>query len=951
MAVEYNPRASLLPDNPGVTIQPVQAGGSRSSQDGGADKRGDPPGLKPVGWRSTPQTIPVNPQPFGIRASPTELRKLGTIWTQSLGPNIPSRRLPRGQRGDRVVVNALLNAAICSVYLIAPLRGDTQMASDIFHWAHQTRTRNPKAHIVFSEPIVTGATAAEAKNLYQSIRDLASKHPGGIFLVADEDSPRDMKLPLVDGIRILHPEISRTVSLGFIPDEDSVYQASERMLGCAMIQTSRISQMVRPEEAGGLYEIVWRKPISEYRADKDPKKKSLTHDVAWSAPPGWVTEISYISKHRHSEVKAMVGGDPPAKAKLTTPVVIGIQRFDIQKPTVEVEDKWKSGEFSEDEKAVLDLMELPTGTGGDNELKTLFLKGLAEEACGSEANTMLKPECGVYRYIMALRYYDLLEKRQAGTFTPLIGTAPKKFKSSGAVVGKPPEVPPGGQPLPGGQPPPEPPPGSPEIKSLDDIEAFIKANFKGTLAAVEHHTPEPAYPTVSFGGFKFGDVVVGEKKVNDYPVIHTAGAGNCLVSAILTCLSPTFRKILTDEEQNAISVALRPLLAAMKDEAGKDILTEAQKAQICRITGTTGEYIEDESGIQIVKRLGYNMMLFQRISNFEGKNINFGQILVPEKHLDGKDWICIYSTAEAALRVGAGSHYSGIKPKNNSYFLTYEEGKQIDTLLAGTDKARERYGLPIVIEAKKCKYQIRQIVKYKEKLYEILYVQRAKDDTCESIELVTPEDAEKYRKDSGESSLKYDAFLPEQKLKVEGAELNNLEIIDPGSTPPPASSCKYAVGEIWHEWDSLIGAASRVIGIFGVQNNNDGKCNQLAVYWLNREQDYKDFDDLLKKPEEERKAQLEALVQQKKARTFPPYEISNFVKGRPPAAKPKNTSRKAGGLKGSKGSQVRVPKGVKPTAASFRTKRATAGKTSRFREGGTRRKHRKASTGNTRKRR
>lgn len=71
---------------------------------------------------------------------------------------------------------------------------------------------------------------------------------------------------------------------------------------------------------------------------------------------------------------------------------------------------WEKGEFTGDESALLMDQQLKY----DNKVFPLFFKGLVSHTCDSEANTQMSPECGIFRYIMADRYYQKVKEKNNG---------------------------------------------------------------------------------------------------------------------------------------------------------------------------------------------------------------------------------------------------------------------------------------------------------------------------------------------------------------------------------------------------------------------------------------------------------------------------------------------------------------------------------------------------------
>ena len=125
--------------------------------------------------------------------------------------------------------------------------------------------------------------------------------------------------------------------------------------------------------------------------------------------------------------------------------------YQIRKASPTVIAKWNAGNFTEDEKKLIDDQQLKY----INQVIALFLQGLVEHNCDTEMRTMLSPACGVYRYIIADRMYNRLADKAVGK----VASPPARITSSGPPL--PPPVPPAPAPAPGPPAPGPPAPGPP----------------------------------------------------------------------------------------------------------------------------------------------------------------------------------------------------------------------------------------------------------------------------------------------------------------------------------------------------------------------------------------------------------------------------------------------------------------------------------------------------------
>jgi hypothetical protein len=281
MLSNHNPNVSLLPDNPSAQIMPVQGGGGS--------------GL----WHSSP--ITVENGTYQLALNHGFLKKFKTRWRQTLGPNIPSRRKPRQ---DPHIIVGSLNAYENPVYLVAPLRGDSDAATRIFSWSDNLLISEPNSHIVFMGPIVS---EKENSSIESAMSALLSKYPGHIIFVSDKETT----LPSLDGLLLeAVPHTSKQIALGFIPHHENVYNRSSRSLNKLVVETLRVpySKKDSEETLGSLYYLKFQAPTTIKGRDRDNDEHDITKDMSLKVIPGWVTKITHGVK--------MSGGAPSVKESL-----------------------------------------------------------------------------------------------------------------------------------------------------------------------------------------------------------------------------------------------------------------------------------------------------------------------------------------------------------------------------------------------------------------------------------------------------------------------------------------------------------------------------------------------------------------------------------------------------------------------------------------------------------
>jgi hypothetical protein len=267
----HDPSVSLLPDNKLAIIEGVQGGGGYEQNS--------------KGWQSLPVSIKRESK-YKPSVNHGTLQKFQLRWKQTLGPNIPSRRRPRQ---DPHIIVGILNIISCPTYVVAPLRGDEEAASDVFTWASNLMETDKSNHIIFMGPLLdnTRNTLIE-----QGISSLMSLYAGHVLYVCNKET----ELPSLNGL-LLHamPNTSKQVALGFVPEHENVYHRSSRNLDCLKVDTVRIpiSKESEAESSRSVFNIEFDNPKTIKHREKDFDNKYISDDITFKAIPGWVTQIVY----------------------------------------------------------------------------------------------------------------------------------------------------------------------------------------------------------------------------------------------------------------------------------------------------------------------------------------------------------------------------------------------------------------------------------------------------------------------------------------------------------------------------------------------------------------------------------------------------------------------------------------------------------------------------------
>jgi hypothetical protein len=91
-------------------------------------------------------------------------------------------------------------------------------------------------------------------------------------------------------------------------------------------------------------------------------------------------------------------------------IILGSSTYRIRKPVDSVMAEWEQGKFSEEERRLLADERLKY----TDKIYAMFLKGLVSHQCDIEMEMQLDPACGIFRYIMADRYYEQVKAKNTG---------------------------------------------------------------------------------------------------------------------------------------------------------------------------------------------------------------------------------------------------------------------------------------------------------------------------------------------------------------------------------------------------------------------------------------------------------------------------------------------------------------------------------------------------------
>ena len=389
---QQNENVSLLPDNPGIRIEAVQGGGGKSSR---------------RGWVSEPLEI-KDASEFNLPLNLGTLKKYQTRWRQTLGPNIPSRKKPRQ---DPHIIIGSLNIFECPTYVVAPLRGDAEGASMVFSWTDKLLSKSAELHVVFVGPL---CGREPNKFIENGLTSLLTKYPGHVIYVSEKENG----LPSLDGLLLnALPETSKQVAIGFVPDHENVYHRSSRELHCLRVDTLKVpfSKAGEEDKDCSIHYLKFDIPSRVEAQEKDFENKSLSGNISFKAPPGWVTRVSF----EHSRIE-QEGGDTtikPSGIAISGEVEVSLgdsKRFKIRR---DAKAAWEKGEFTDEELALLQS----EGLQYSNPIYAKFFEGLISNQCNSEPDTQLNPDCEIFRYIMADRYYRQVKAMKEGKKAMKVG--------------------------------------------------------------------------------------------------------------------------------------------------------------------------------------------------------------------------------------------------------------------------------------------------------------------------------------------------------------------------------------------------------------------------------------------------------------------------------------------------------------------------------------------------
>ena len=465
---------SLLPHvNPSdAPIQPVQGGGAYKTINELSGR------TKTPGWHSTPLIIPVATNNDGLSVSNMKMKTYMEKWKRTLGTNIPNRNVPSG---DLAVVVGSLNILECPTYVVAPLRGDLDAATDAIMWANTLMKQDKRAHVVFMGPHTEGGSREDGMMIEKMLEALTVSYPGHALRVGDHS----MEAGSLDGL-VIHamPHTSKQVILGYIPNPDDELDSSVRELDCLEVETIRIPSDAKGRHHTGarMFSVNFSKATSVYNRDKQPRPQLIKDNRRWNAPPGWVTQITF---HKRGVSVQMGGADTPTA--VGKPPVLGMKEVILNNKIYMVRDPnqgmtaWKMGSFNEAEKKLLEENNLKF----TNEVYAIFLKGLVDHNCTIDPSAHLTPECAIFRYLNLKAHLD-------GQYDKMVGAVPSSGKKGAPPA---PSAPPAAPPAPSAPPatsaPPAPsaPPAAPALTTVDAPPALT------TVDAPPAPSAPPAAPS------------------------------------------------------------------------------------------------------------------------------------------------------------------------------------------------------------------------------------------------------------------------------------------------------------------------------------------------------------------------------------------------------------------------------------------------------------------------
>ena len=349
-------------------IVPVQGGGG---QEGSV-----------IGWQSIPVSIEHIPDTLDISVNPGLIRKFKTKWQQILGPNIPSRRKPR--RDPHIIIGTI-NVSLTPTFVVAPLRGNVEKANDVFTWADNLLASDPETRVIFMSPV--------SNTLAKHLRALLTKYVGQALYVCKGESD----IPSLDGI-LLHavPHTSKQIALGFIPQHENVYHRSSREMHGIKFDTLLIpSARYNDAESGeSMYTLDFEIPKTIQPRETDHDRVSIRGDKSFKMTPGWVTMLTF--------------GQPAIEGGASSIVTLPDKSYKIENATPDVIAKWNKGEFTPEEKLLLENSGLKYPD--ENKVYSAYLKGMLDPLCKKETGVALSDHCKIFNYLTKHDYYMKMRK-------------------------------------------------------------------------------------------------------------------------------------------------------------------------------------------------------------------------------------------------------------------------------------------------------------------------------------------------------------------------------------------------------------------------------------------------------------------------------------------------------------------------------------------------------------
>jgi hypothetical protein len=410
----HNPNASLLPDNPSAVIQPVQGGGGKAFTD-------EIPTVSNMSWKSIPVQIEDN-----YNNTSFEVTNLETFddYTERWNNIMYLNHYSLAQKGHANIIVGILNITKVNVFVVAPLHGNKKTALNVFNWVNDVLNDYSDVYIIFAGPLFK--KGEQDNEIKKGLESLILLHGSKVLYISDDDE----EIPHFNGVLLHAGDHDKQVSIGFIPKHSDVIKRYSMGFNNLTVENLVINEDLTGEETKDIFNISFTKPGQIKKRETEFDEVNLNRNYSFKTSPGWVTEIVFSN---NSEKNIMIGGgkeeDFATSAAITAAVAIGTagmldtsgntrihsdadtsdpelvrvtvngKNYKIRKITDDNKKSWENKNFNEGENELLeDLGFLISG-----KVLSLILSVYSGKKCTTETETSLSSECGIIRYIMALR--------------------------------------------------------------------------------------------------------------------------------------------------------------------------------------------------------------------------------------------------------------------------------------------------------------------------------------------------------------------------------------------------------------------------------------------------------------------------------------------------------------------------------------------------------------------